>query len=167
MKAVLGKLLTRQFFYRPIFVVGDGRSGTSVLLQALGKHPLILSTPGEAPLITSVADIVHLLEYAQKPTRQYYAKSLRFTKSYLYDNLRRMCFEIAMGEAYGFKLCMTYPNCHFTSLVRKRYWCAKTFPPENIMKGLLKLYPSAKLIYILRNGIEVVQSKMRFHGFRA
>ena len=85
----LGKSLTRRFFHHPIFIVGDSRSGTSALLQALGKHPLILSMPGEAPLITSIGGMAHLFEFADDITKGYYLQSLKFTKTYLYRNLRR------------------------------------------------------------------------------
>jgi hypothetical protein len=32
--------------------------------------------------------------------------------------------------------------------------------------GLLYLYPGAKVLYIVRNGLDVVHSRTRFHGFR-
>jgi hypothetical protein len=45
-------------------------------------------------------------------------------------------------------------------------WCAKTWPVEEEYQGLLKLYPGAKFVYIVRNGIDVVHSRTRFHGFK-
>ena len=166
MKSIMGRLLTARFFYRPVFVVGDGRSGTSALLQALGQHPLIFAVPGEAPLITSVGGMASLFECAKDSTREYYSESLKTTKPYLYQVLRRLCFETASGENYGLTLCTKTLIDNPRLFMSKRYWCAKTFPPEIVANGLLKLYPDSKLIYIIRNGIEVVQSKTRFHGFR-
>ncbi len=51
-------------------------------------------------------------------------------------------------------------------LARKRHWCVKTFPLEDHAKGLLKLYPEASFVYIVRNGINVVQSRTKFPAFR-
>ncbi len=166
MKSILGRLLAARFFYHPVFVVGDARSGTSALLQALGQHPLIFSMPGEAPLLTSIGGMASLFECAKDSTREYYSESLKTTKPYLYQVLRRLCFEIASGENYGLTLCTKTLIRNPRLFTSKRNWCAKTFPTENVINGLLKLYPTAKLIYIIRNGVEVVQSKTRFHGFR-
>ena len=160
MKSTMGRLLAARFFHRPVFVVGDGRSGTSALLQALGQHPFLFAMPGEAPFLTSIGGMASL------STRKYYSESLKTTKPYLHQAFRRLCFEIASGENYGLTLCARNLIGNPRLFINKRYWCAKTFPSENVMNGLLKLYPVAKLIYIIRNGIEVVQSKTRFHGFR-
>lgn len=163
---IIGKYLTRKFINYPIFVVGDGRSGTSVLLQALGKHPLILSMPGEAPLITSMGAIISRLELTDDTKREYYKNALKFDKTYLYEHLQRLSFEIAGGKNYALRMLMKNLLPNPSLLMRKRYWAAKTFPNENIANGLMKLYPKAKFIYIIRNGIDVVQSKTRFSGFR-
>jgi hypothetical protein len=52
------------------------------------------------------------------------------------------------------------------NVLKKRFWCAKTFPTVNVTKGLSRLYPNSKFIYIIRNGCDVVQSMSKFSGFR-
>ena len=163
---MLAKLLTRRLFHNPIFVVGDGRSGTSVLLQALGKHPLILSMPGEAPLLTSIGGIVHLFEFGDKTKKDYRLHALQCSKGYLYDHLRRLCFEICAGKEYGLKRLMKRFIRNPISFSKICCWANKTFPSEDVANALLRLYPSGKFIYIVRNGIDVVHSKTRFHSFR-
>lgn len=163
---MLAKLLTRRLFHNPIFVVGEGRSGTSVLLQALGKHPLILSVQGEAPLITSIGSIVHLFEFSDKVKKDYHLRALQCSKGYLYDHLRRLCFEICAGKEYGLKRVMKRFLYNPISFFKICYWANKTFPSEDVANALLRLYPTGKFIYIVRNGIEVVHSKTRFHSFR-
>lgn len=71
---MIGKLLSSAIIGSPIFVVGGSRSGTSVLVQALGKHKLIYSFKGEAPFITDIGGMVHNLEYA--PERELDRKSV-------------------------------------------------------------------------------------------
>jgi hypothetical protein len=164
MVAGLGKFLTKGCSNRPIFVVGTGRSGTSILVQALGKHPLILSMPGEAPFINYIGTLPYPLEFGE--VKDYYVKSLQIPKELLYESLRRLCFESAAGRNYGIKkIIKAIVRLDFSSL-RKRYWCAKTFPSVDASKGLMQLYPEAKFLYIIRHGCEVVQSRTRFHGFR-
>lgn len=164
MKSLIGKFLTRRCLCNPIFVVGASRSGTSVLLQALGKHPQILSMPGEAPFITSIGGNAYLFEFSD--ARNYYKQSLKFPLEYLYDFLRRLCFEYAGGKNYGLKILIKGLREGDISYLSKRYWCAKTFPNYQVAKGLLRLYANAKFIYIIRNGCDVVHSRTKFSGFR-
>jgi hypothetical protein len=161
----IGKLLSKKLFMSPIFIVGASRSGTSVLLQALGKHRHILNTPGEAPLLTSMGAIVHLFEYEHAITKEYYNQSLRFKKTYLYDYIRRLSFEIACGPHYGAKLLIREAiNCPW-QFFSKSKWAAKTFPNEKAAKGLLTLFPKSQFLYIVRNGVDVVTSTDKFKGF--
>jgi len=63
------------------------------------------------------------------------------------------------------------------SLLREKYWCVKSWfrtsgaGDEALqksngvggqVKGLLELYPEVKIIYIVRNGIDVVNSRTKF-----
>ncbi|MBN2320606.1 MAG: sulfotransferase [Acidobacteria bacterium] len=161
-----GRLLASRIYRRPIFIIGGSRSGTSVLLQAVGKHTHILSTPGEAPLLTSMGGIVHYFEHADSRQRKYYNNSLRFKKEYLYQWLRRLSFEIAGGKNWGFKFLYSEMVRNPFKYFAKNRWAAKTFPSEKVAGGLLHLFPEAKFLYIVRNGIDVVTSSSKFHAFR-
>jgi hypothetical protein len=163
MVAVLGRLATRRFFHHPIFVVGLGRSGTTVLLGSLGKHPHILQMRSEVPFISHIATIPYLYEFGDN--RDYYLRALRVPKKYLYENLRRLCFEAGAGRNYGLKTLAISVVRRDRFILSKRYWCAKTFPDFEACRALIKLFPEAKFIYIVRNGCDVVQSRARFHGF--
>lgn len=166
MKYYFGKFLSRKFISNPIFILGDGRSGTSVLLQALGRHPEILSIPGESPLITSIGGMIGLFEYDSERRMHYYEQSLPFSKDIFYEELKRFCFETVAGSNYGFQLLLKHLILLKGEFFKKKYWSAKTFPPEKVALSLLKLYPDASYICIIRNGIDVVQSKTKFSGFK-
>ena len=157
------KILVDRCLHHPIFIVGTGRSGTSVLLQALGKHPEILAMPGEAPLLTTLGSIGYLFEHGEE--KSYYNASLRIPKDRLYQKLRQLCFEIAGGDHYAIKTILASIREGEGLPWKKKFWCCKTFPPRMVADGLKQLFPAAKFIYVLRNGLDVVHSMTRFPGF--
>jgi len=162
----LGRLASTRFIKNPIFIVGGSRSGTIVLLKAMGRHSGIFSTPSEDPFITDVGGMVHSLEFCSEVEKKYYLDTLRISKAYIYDALRRLALESALGPHYGFKQLIKLAVTDKVNPLAKRYWCSKTFPGKNVAQGLEKLYPDARFIWILRNGVNVVYSRCRFPAFR-
>jgi hypothetical protein len=159
----VGRLLSSPFYRNPILVIGTGRSGTSVLLQALGKHPKIYALPGEAPFLTSIGGAAYLFEHADNT--QYYLDSIKIPKDYLYDRLRRLGYETAAGPYYGLREMIKGLVGKADSPMGRKYWCAKSFPGEESTRGLCALYPTIRFIYIVRNGCDVVHSMTRYQGF--
>lgn len=164
MLSLLGRLLSIRYFHHPILVTGSSRAGTSVLLQALGEHPLIYSMTGEAPFLTSIGGAAWLFHFSE--SRGYYRRSLRYPEAYLHDTLRRMGFEYAAGRDYGVRSSLRRLAHMDFSPLKKRYWCAKTFPDEKVCRGLKRLYPTLRIVCIVRNGFDVVHSMTRFGHFR-
>lgn len=158
-----GRLISANMFHFPIFVVGAGRSGTSVLLQALGHHPQIYAAPGEAPLLNTLGVFPYMLDIDEN--YQYRRDSLKLTRSYLYSRLRQLCFEIAIGPHYGLKRLTLGLLRKATSPIGRRFWAAKCFPSQSQAQGLRTLYPAARFVYIVRNGCEVIHSRTKFSGF--
>jgi hypothetical protein len=125
----------------------------------------VLPTWGEAPLIRLFAAFGEALEFSD--LKDYYSKSLNVPEGYLYKELRRLCFEYVMGPHYGLgNTTLRSLIRRDTSILHKRRWCAKTFPRVNEYGGLLLLYPGARFVYIVRNGINVVHSRTKYRGFR-
>ena len=162
----LGRFASARFINRPIFIVGGSRSGTIVLLKAMGRHARILSTPSEDPFVTDVGGMVHSLEFCSEVEKQYYLDTLRISQAYVYDVLRRLALESALGPHYGLRQLVKLAVSNKVNPLTKRYWCTKTFPGNNVAQGLKRLYPEARFIWILRNGVNVVYSRCRFPKFR-
>jgi hypothetical protein len=159
----LGSLLALRFYHRPIFEVGSGRSGTIVLYKALGSHPQIFSMPGENPLITYFADCVE--PYQRADQLRYFLHSVRLTQPQLYAELRRLIFESSAGPSAGWKVSVKGVVQHGLKFLGKTHWCVKCFPTKRHADALRELYPQAKFIYIVRNGIEVIHSRSKFPAF--
>lgn len=162
---LLSRVLSRRFFEQPIFVVGSGRSGTSILVQALGEHPAIHSFKGEAPLIWMLGTVVGILEFSGERKRKYYTEALGVPFDHVYASLRDLAFESAFGPDLGFRHLLKNAVSLRLNPFRVRCWCAKTFPDQQVALALNKLYPSARFIYIHRNGLDVVHSRTQFPGF--
>jgi hypothetical protein len=162
----VGKFASARFINMPIFIVGGSRSGTIVLLKAMGRHTRILSTPSEDPFITDVGGMVQSLEFCSEVEKQYYQDTLRVSHAYIYERLRRLALESALGPHYGLKNIVKLAVKNKVNPLGKRYWCTKTFPGKNVAQGLEKLYPDARFIWILRNGVNVVHSRCLFPAFR-
>lgn len=162
----IGKILSLGLLDNPVFVVGGGRSGTSVLVQALGKHKSIYSFKGEDPFICHLIHVVHVMEFSEARSINYYKESLHISYQYIFKRLKELIYESAFGKNHGLKQMTKDMILGMFNPLTKKYWCAKTFPQADIAAALQRLYPSAKFIYIHRNGIDVVHSRTQFPGFK-
>jgi len=166
MLSSLGKLLTARFLTKPIFLVGGSRSGTIVLLKAIGQHPDILATPSENPFITHLGRLAYDLTHDKSSARSYYDRSVRLTQHQIEDALRRLAIETSLGPDYGLRYLASESWTQRTLLSQKRFWCTKSFPGKNTALGLRVLYPDCPFIWIRRNGLNVIFSRSKFPEFR-
>lgn len=146
----------------PLIIAGAGRSGTTALLNALGEHPEVLTMHGERPYVTYVGGVVQ--DFEDSPNGAWRVGTLNVSNERLYKTYRELCFESAFGKGGWYAL---------KNIARKRvlpssikYWSVKAFPTETQYKGFLRLYPSARVVAILRNGIDNVNSRMHHATFR-
>jgi len=166
------RLLNWRYYRRPVFIIGTGRSGTTVLLEALGSHPNLLAAWGEAPLIKDIGRLAE--EYTSEDSNGEFLRQTNGMSDRRYlAFLRELAFETTFGADGGLKM-----RCRATAerLVKYRkaslhlsmttHWCAKTFPDEQSFRGLLAIYPEARFLWIVRNGLAVVSSRTRFKGFK-
>jgi len=140
---------------QPIFVTGIGRSGTSALLKCLVYHANVIEPEvlGEAPFIGHFVNFIH--NYENGADREYRIKNYK-----LDENERAKVF----GDML-YQLHIAPKNKKEAALASAKYWPAKAFPNRKNFKAFKNIFPDMKMIYIMRNGIEVVNSTRNFHGF--
>ena len=140
---------------QPIFVTGIGRSGTSALLKCLVYHQDVIEPEvlGEAPFIGHFVNFIH--NYENSDDRDYRLKNYKLGTE---DRAA------AFGELL-FKLHIKAKNEEDLVDIESKYWPAKAFPNRKNFKSFKSIFPDMKMMYIMRNGIEVVNSTRNFHGF--
>ncbi|MFG6096591.1 sulfotransferase [Leptothoe sp. ISB3NOV94-8A] len=142
----------------PIFIVGCARSGTTLLQSLLASHPDIASFPESKFFV----DLVWMPE---ERSRRYalglVSKEMRNTmESFLHEvghpELTHKLPRLPLIQAYvrSFKEIMG----ELTHLQKKSIWLEKT--PEHLhrLKYIEHYMPEAKVIHIVRSGMDVIAS---------
>jgi hypothetical protein len=149
---------------RPIFIVGSGRSGTSILTWSLAQHPNILpleETYWIAKLAVALGPIYDLGTGRGKRSQ---LSAAEITNAQFYE-----CFGSAVDRLIRDSETRRHrqgANEEFkrrrSPLDPKRRWVDGT--PENsfYIAALSELFPAAKFIHILRDVQSVVKSLMNF-----
>jgi Sulfotransferase family len=167
----LQRWVTRGYLESPVFVVGGGRSGTTVVTEALGTHPCLLAAPGESPIVTQLALVA--ARYVEGERSEWYAETCRLSTDELFTRLRELVFTGVFGSDLALrarargavKRAWRY-RMPDLSLRPLRGWISKIFPGQETYPGLMALFPGARFLWIVRNGAAVVHSRTRFEGFR-
>lgn len=126
---------------------GVGRSGTTALRESLGKHPDVHSTERENNIICDLMDTAW--RNRTLPARRY---GMRVDDA-TYDRLFR-----------DLTLSLLWPRAR--SKTPSRLLAFSNITPH-AGEYLAGLFPGLKIVYIVRNGIEVIASRMRFESFRS
>ena len=138
----------------PLFISGIGRSGTSAVISSLAKHKSVVEPDriGEAPIINHFINF--LIDYEDKsPDRDYHFKN------YQLDSAGRdAAFSNLLSSLqYGVDINATDAE--------KSIWIAKVSLGEEAYRKACSIFSQLRVIYVMRNGIEVVNSAKSFHGF--
>jgi len=139
----------------PIFVSGIGRSGTSAVIKALSKHKNIVapSNIGEAPFVHHFLEF--LSEYEDRSnSKEYNLKNYNLAES---DRVREFSRLMALVQ-YGVDV--------YKKENEGKYWIAKASLTLDQKNKADHVFGHSKIVYIIRNGIEVVNSARSFSGFK-
>jgi hypothetical protein len=161
------------FAPRPIFIIGAGRSGTSILTWALGQHPNIMTLP-ETNWIAALASYlggIHALGSSRGTYTQLSAFGVtraRFFQAFgpAIDQLIRTSFVERYGATRA-KLQAGMKPPAAMAVYRsaddaKQRWVDGT-PGNTGYAGLLSdVFPEALFVHILRDPSEVVRSLLGF-----
>jgi hypothetical protein len=139
----------------PVFVVGMNGSGTTMLLDCLGRHPALYAFPKETRLIP----------YLMARQDAYGDLAVDANFRALWDDVRTLAvFREVNGHA-AVPLPDDWPEhprslaaildavfCHFACQHGKRRWCEKTPQHVQHLLGLAELFPAARFVHVIRDG---------------
>ncbi|MEE9319342.1 MAG: sulfotransferase family 2 domain-containing protein [Granulosicoccus sp.] len=139
----------------PLIISGIGRSGTSAVISSMSKHKSVVEPlrVGEAPIFNQFIEF--LIQYEDKsPNRDYHVKNYQLDKSGRDEAFSNLLSQLQ----YGFDVNAAPET--------EKFWIAKTsLGPAAYLKAC-EIFKELRIIYVMRNGIEVINSAMSFDGFK-
>ncbi|MGQ7848773.1 sulfotransferase family 2 domain-containing protein [Granulosicoccus sp. 3-233] len=139
----------------PLLISGIGRSGTSAVISAMSKHKSVVepSRVGEAPFFNHF--IRFLIDYEdESPHKEYHHKNYQLDKAGRDQVFSRLLSQVQ----YGFDV----EECD----QGKEFWIAKVSLNNSSYAKCCEMFESLRIIYVIRNGVEVVNSAKSFSGFK-
>lgn len=136
-KSVSFKIRPEKYSFKPIFIIGCGRSGTTILGKSLSKHPSIC-------YLNERRDLWHTA----------------FPELDIWSGKAASPKVIATEDDYNFAKATRLANLfrHEQAFLNSAVLLEK-LPINNFRLGFLnKCFPDAKYIYLHRNGLEVATS---------
>lgn len=131
-----------------ILIGGIGRSGTTALRTSLGLHRSIHSTERENNIIQDV--LAAALDNCTIPSRVY---GMRVDQ------------ETYNGQFRQLLLSLLWPEPREAPTAAAARLLAYSNLQPRTAAYLADVFPESKIIWIVRNGIEVIASRMRYKGF--
>ena len=145
----------------PIFIVGSGRSGTSVLTWAIGQHPNVHVVP-ETYWITAIASHLHGLHKIGGTTdsahfSRYNVEFGDFAEGLGYgiDRIARESFRKRFPSALKPKGGMSYLRSEDEP---KQRWVDGTPANSPYASVIAQIFPEAKFIHLIRHPEDVFRS---------
>jgi hypothetical protein len=132
----------------PLLVSGVGRSGTTALRMSLGLHPDIEYNGAENNIVMDILETgVHNCTY---PSRK---ASMQMSQEKYDKVFRNLILAVLFPRPAVFR-------------IMPGYWMALSDLNPRLAGYFRQLFPTVRIVYTVRNGIEVVSSRMVFDGFR-
>lgn len=128
-----------------LFLCGVGRSGTTVFRTALGQHPAIYYNGKENNAVHEILNVAQ--RNCTMPSRKYAME----VDQIRYDEIFRQTIE-----------ALTWPDAE---MQQRPVRFAAINPAGEQLDYLRQVFPGSKIICLVRNGIEVISSRMAFESF--
>ena len=128
-----------------LFLSATGRSGTTILRRSLGLHPEIYYNGQENNVVQDVIDVAQ-----RNCTLDSRIKALVVNQDQ-YDAAFRQLL-----------LSLIWPQ---SELRNRKILMAAINPTGDLLDYLVQVFPEAKILGLVRNGIEVVNSRTRYASF--
>lgn len=138
----------------PIFISGIGRSGTSAVISSLAEHQQVIAPDrvGEAPIVQHF--LTFLCQYEdQSPEREYNLNNYQLEA----PERARLFSSLISSLQYGKDVSLAPDS--------EKYWVAKVSLSHDTFVKALEVFGGLRIIYVIRNGVEVVNSAKHFEGF--
>ena len=145
----------------PVFVVGMNGSGTTMLLDCLGRHPQLYAFPHETrliPFLMARQGVYGDLEVDSNFRR--FWDDVRSLPVFREENGNR---PVPLPEDWrdqprSLAAILDAVFRHFAVTTSKRRWCEKTPQHVQHLRALGTLFPHAKFIHIIRDGRDCAAS---------
>lgn len=167
-------MLRRPRQARPVFVIGSYRSATSALTWALGQHPNLFPLEETHFLYKLAVDVDNLYELGSSPGEHSFMGLARYTardfRGYFANACQRMVWDarrsiVRHSDETGAKdpsRLNENVKLHRGWWQPKRQWVDGTPENAHFVLPLMRLFPKARFIHILRNPRRVATSLMHF-----
>ena len=143
----------------PFFIVGSGRSGTTLVRLILGSHSR-LSIPPETWYLNKMTDLLMLDRPLSLDERQRVVRIM--TEHYRWPDLgvSAEVFRQKVGSMESPRLRQIVELVYFEYMQReqKRRWGDKTPGYIELVPQLAHLFPGARFIHVIRDGRDVAKS---------
>lgn len=138
----------------PIIISGIGRSGTSAVIKSVAEHADVVKPNriGEAPFVMHFINF--LMDYEDNSSAKEY-------------NMANYQLDRGQREAEFSRLLamMQYGIDITAEEIEGLYWVAKVSLSEEAFLKMQSVFNDVRVIYVMRNGVEVVNSAKSFDGF--
>lgn len=148
----------------PVFVVGMNGSGTTMLLDNLGRHSLLYAFPRETRLIPYLIANQHRFGDLEKDEnfRKLWQEVLGLTVFESVNGYKKLSLPADWRE-YPRSLAAVLDGVFRCFSVRegKQRWCEKTPQHVQNIQQLAELFPLARFIHVVRDGRDAAASFSR------